>query len=323
MKQVLKHYTREISIAIAIAIMTIIFGIINPIYVSGDNLIDIINQAIIYGLMAAGMTGIIIIGGIDLSVGSALALVAVCVSTLAVAGLHPVLCIVAGLLIGLLLGTINGLLVAKLKLQPFIATLGTMSTYRGVAYLLCDARPILNVPTSYRVLVDGKIIGFFRISVVIFLVFVVILHIMLKKTRLGSYIYAVGGNEEAARLSGVKVEKTKILTFGIGMLGTALAAIIQIGKLGVGDSTSGMGYELDAIAAVAIGGTSMAGGRGTIIGTFLGAILFAGLRVGMIVAGVSTFWQYVARGVVILIAAYIEIAQSNIQLRKITKLANQ
>ena len=120
MKQVLKHYTREISIAIAIAIMTIIFGIINPIYVSGDNLIDIINQAIIYGLMAAGMTGIIIIGGIDLSVGSALALVAVCVSTLAVAGLHPVLCIVAGLLIGLLLGTINGLLVAKLKLQPLL-----------------------------------------------------------------------------------------------------------------------------------------------------------------------------------------------------------
>ena len=135
---------------------------------------------------------------------------------------------------------------------------------------------------------------------------------MLRKTRLGSYVYAIGGNEEAARLSGVKVDKIKIAIYSIGMLGTALAAIIQLGKLGAGDSTTGTGYELDAIAAAAIGGTSMAGGRGTIIGTLLGAILFAGLKVGLIVAGVDTFWQYVARGVVILIAAYIEIAQSRI-----------
>ena len=198
-----------------------------------------------------------------------------------------------------------------------------MSTYRGIAYLLCDARPILNVPTSYRVLVDGKIIGFFRISVVIFLVFVVILHIMLRKTRLGSYIYAVGGNEEAARLSGVKVEKTKILTFGIGMLEQRLPLLSRSANWAseIRPPVWDMSWmqSLLSLSAVRVWG----GGRGTIIGTFLGAILFAGLRVGMIVAGVSTFWQYVARGVVILIAAYIEIAQSNIQLRKITKLANQ
>jgi ribose transport system permease protein len=319
MRQIFRNYSRELSIGIAIALMTLIFGLINPIYVSADNLIDIINQAIIYGLMAAGMTGIIVIGGIDLSVGSALALIAICVSSLTVLGLHPILCVVAGLLIGLILGGINGVLVAKLKLQPFIATLGTMSIYRGVAFLLVDARPVLNVPMAYRLLVDGKIVGFLRISVILFLLFAFILHIVLKKTRLGSYVYAIGGNEEAARLSGVKVDKTKITIFSIGMLGTALAAIIQVGKLGVGDSTTGTGYELDAIAAVAIGGTSMAGGRGTIIGTFLGAVLFAGLKVGMIVAGVSTFWQYVARGLVILLAAYIEIAQSNISLKKITK----
>lgn len=319
MKQLFKNYNREMSIGIAIVIMFIIFGVINPIYLSGDNLIDIVNQAIIYGLMALGMTGIIIVGGIDLSVGSALALIGVCVSMLAVAGLPPILCVLIGLFIGLVLGGINGTLVAKMKLQPFIATLGTMSIYRGVAFLMCDARPILNVPMDYRLLVDGKIIGFFRISVVIFLIFAFILHVLMKKTRLGSYVYAIGGNEEAARLSGVMVEKIKIAIFAIGMMGTALASIIQIGKMGVGDSTTGMGYELDAIAAVAIGGTSMAGGRGTIVGTLLGAILFAGLKVGMIVSGVDVFWQYVARGVVILFAAYIENVQNNIALKKLEK----
>ena len=315
MKQLIRHYNRELTIGIAIALMFLLFGSINPIYVSGDNLIDILNQSIIYGLMALGITGIIITGGIDLSVGSALAVISVCVSFMTVNGFHPILCIIGGLILGLILGGINGVLVAKMKLQPFIATLGTMSIYRGAAYLLSDAKPILGVPIDFRSLVDGKIIGFLRISVVIFLVFALILHIILKKTRLGSYVYAIGGNEEAARLSGVVVDRIKIAIYSIGMLGTALAGIIQLGKLGAGDSSTGAGYELDAIAAAAIGGTSMAGGRGTIIGTLLGAILFAGLKVGLIVVGVDTFWQYVARGVVILIAAYLEVAQRNIASR--------
>lgn len=317
MKQLLKNYNREVSVMVAIAIMFLVFGLINSIYVSPDNLVDILNQANIYGLMALGVTGIIITGGIDLSLGSALALVAILISKLAVTGLNPVLCLISGILMGLVFGGINGLLVAKLKLQPFVATLGTMSIYRGAAYLIAQGRPILNIPVNYRLFVDGKVFWYIRVSIIIFILFAIFLDIILRKTRLGSYIYAIGGNEEASRLSGVNVEKIKIAIYSIGMVGIALAAMIQIGKLGAGDSTTGNGYELDAIAAAAIGGTSMAGGRGTIIGTVLGAILFAGLKVGLIVAGVDTFWQYVARGVVILIAAYLEIAQNNFQSRKL------
>lgn len=319
MKKLFKQYNREMSLVIAIAAMFLIFGLINSIYVSPDNIIDIVNQATIYGLMAVGITGIIISGGIDLSVGSALALIAVVIGDLAVSGVHPALCLIIGLVFGFMLGLVNGLLVAKLSLQPFIATLGTMSIYRGAAYLLTSGVPVLGVPESFRDFTDGEIVWFIRISVIIFFLFAIIAHVVLRKIRLGSYIYAIGGNEEAARLSGVKVDLNKILIYGIGMMGTALAAMIQLGKLGTGDPTTGQGYELNAIAAAAIGGTSMAGGRGSIVGTVLGAILFAGLKIGLIVAGVDTFWQYVATGLVIIIAAYIEVVQNKISLAAITK----
>jgi len=319
MKRLFSLYNREISVGIAIVIMFIIFSLINVIYISPDNLIDIVNQSIIYGLMALGVTGIIIIGGIDLSMGSALALVVVLVSKLSVAGFPPITCLIIGLLFGLVLGYINGILVAKLRLQPFIATLGTMSLYRGMALLIAGGLPILNIPDAYRRFVDARIIWYVRVSVIIFIIFAIFLHILLKKTRFGNYVFAIGGNEEASRLSGVKVEKVKIAMYSIGMLGTTLAAMIMIGKMGAGDSTTGVGYELDAIAAAAIGGTSMSGGRGTIVGTLLGALLFASLRIGLIVAGVDPFWQYVARGIVILIAAYLEIAQGNIMILRRTK----
>jgi ribose transport system permease protein len=203
-------------------------------------------------------------------------------------------------------------LVTKLKLQPFIATMGTMSVYRGLAYVVTNGYPVLGVSPIYRKMVDGEIGPFIRISVIVFFVFAVIMFIVLRKTRLGTYVYAVGGNEEATRLSGVNIDRTKILIFALGMLGTALAAMIQVGKLGTGDPTTGNGYELNAIAAAAIGGTSMAGGRGNVFGTVLGAILFAALKVGLIVLGVDTFYQYIATGLVIIVAAYIEVVQTQI-----------
>jgi ribose transport system permease protein len=265
--------------------------------------------------MGIGITGIIITGGIDLSVGSALALIGVVTARLAVAGVHPVFCLVFGLSFGLFLGTINGLLVTKLKLQPFIATMGTMSIYRGFAYVVTRGIPVLGIPHSYRLFIDGEILPFVRISVVIFFLFAVFMHIILKRTRLGTHVYAIGGNIEATRLSGVRVALNQTAIFALGMCGTALAALIQIGKMGTGDPTTGMGWELNAIAAAAIGGTSMAGGRGNVFGTVLGAILFASLRVGLIVMGVDMFYQFIATGVVIIFAAAIEIMQSNISTK--------
>lgn len=312
MNKFMKKNSRELSIVLAILIMGIVFGIIDPIYLSGSNIQDIFEQSIIYGLMAIGMTAVIIIGGIDLSVGSSLALICVVVSIAAVAGVNPILCIILGLVIGGLLGLINGILVAHLKLQPFIATLGTMSVYRGIAYLVSGGYPILSVPNAYRSVINGQMAGLVRTSTIFFIAFAIIMHIIMSKLRLGTYIYAIGGNEEAARLSGIRINKIKVKIYAIAMIGTGLAAMIQVARLGTGDPTTGQGYELNAIAAVAIGGTSMAGGRGTVVGTLLGSILFAGLRNGLIVSNVATFWQYVATGVVIVIAAYIEVIQKNL-----------
>lgn len=309
MKMFIKRNTRELSIVVAIIVMGIIFGIHQPIYLSLSNIKDIFEQSIIYGLMAIGMTAVIITGGIDLSVGSALALICVIISMAAVAGVSPILCLLLGLVSCLVLGALNGVLVAKLKLQPFIATLGTMSVYRGVAYLLSKGYPILNVPPVYRNTINHSIGGAVKVSAIFFIAFAVFMYVIMTKLKIGTYIYSIGGNEEAARLSGIKLDSVKIFVYAIAMIGTGLAAMIQVASLGTGDPTTGQGYELNAIAAVAIGGTSMAGGRGTVAGTVLGAILFAGLRNGLIVSNVATFWQYVATGVVIIIAAYIEVIQ--------------
>ena len=320
MKKLFKKYNREFSVLIALCGLVIVFGMINPIYVSGGNLTDIVSQAVIYGMMGLGMTFVIISGGIDLSVGSAFALIGVIIAKLAVANIPPILVVLVGILTGFLLGSINGYLTSVMKLQPFIATMGTMSVFRGIAYVISNGLPILKVPKAFRSFVDGIVFGNIRISVFLFIALAIIFWLILSKTRFGTYIYAIGGNEESARLSGIYVNKNKTLIYGIGMIGTAMAAIVQIGKLGTGEASAGQGYELNAIAAVAIGGASMAGGRGGIIGTVLGSILFSALRVGLIVSGVETFYQYIATGLVIVFAAYIEIIQTKINEKKDNKI---
>lgn len=312
MKSFYRNYRREISVFFAIIVAFVLFSILEPSYFTASNLTTIIAQSVTYGLMGIGMTAIIITGGIDLSIGSALALIASISAQLAKAGVSiPIWILVCGLL-GFLMGAFNGFLISKLKLQPFIATMGTMSIYRGLAYVITGGFPVLGVPRNYRNVFNLRINSYMTIAVVIFFVFAIVMTIVLKKTRLGAHTYAIGGNEEASRLSGVKVDFTKIMIYGLGMLGTMLAAMIMIGRLGTGDPSTGQGYEMEAIAAAAIGGTSMAGGRGNVFGTVLGAILFSALKVGLIVMGVDTFYQFIVTGVVIIFAAYLEIVQGNL-----------
>lgn len=310
MKKFYHKYRREFSTLVAIIITFAFFGIMNSAYFSVANISTIVTQSVTYGLMGIGMTCVIITSGIDLSVGSALALIACVAAQLAKAGLPIPIWIVLCLAIGFVLGSINGFLISSLHLQPFVATMGTMSIYRGVAYVITGGFPVLSVPKSYRNVFNRSIAPNVSISVIIFFLFAVIMTVIMKKTRLGNYVYAIGGNEDAARLSGVRVVFTKTVTYGMAMLGTTLAAMILVGRLGTGDPSTGQGYELDAIAAAAIGGTSMAGGRGNIFGTVLGAILFSALKCGLITLGVDTFYQYIVTGIVIVIAAYLEIVQN-------------
>ncbi|MDD2957129.1 MAG: ABC transporter permease [Lachnospiraceae bacterium] len=316
MKAIYRKYRREWSVLIALFVTIILFSILEPSYLSATNVATIITQSVTYGLMGIGMTCVVITGGIDLSVGSALALVACIGAQLAKAEVPIPIWVLICLGFGFLLGVFNGFLVGKLKLQAFIGTMGTMQIYRGIGYVITGGYPVLNVPRSYRNVFNFKLTSTITFSVVVFFLFAVVITFVLKKTKIGSYAYAVGGNEDAARLSGVRVERTKMLIYGIGMMGTTLAALIMISRLGTGDPSTGQGYELDAIAAAAIGGTSMAGGRGNIFGTVIGAVLFSALKVGLVVMGVDTFYQYIVTGVVIVIAAYIEIIQGTMLAKK-------
>ena len=281
MSNFVKSKKRELVVIVAICIMACIFTILNPIYMTGKNFLSIMQQATINGILAIGMTYAIISGGIDLSIGCTFAIVIVTVGKMTVSGLNPVLEILLGILLGAAMGAINGLLITKMKLQPFIATLGTMSVYRGIAYVVTGGWPVLDIPDAFRTLLSKRIssLGGVNIYMFIFFAVAIVAGIVLAKTKFGNYIYAVGGNEEAAKLSGVNVDRAKIKAYAV----TGVCA--------------------------AIGGTRMAGGKGTILGTVFGAILLAALKIGLIVLNVDTFWQYIVTGIIIIIAAYFEFIQ--------------
>ncbi|MGL4653325.1 ABC transporter permease [Cetobacterium sp.] len=303
---------REIGIIVALILMTILFTAIDPIYINPSNILDIIDQSVINGLLAIGITFTIITGGIDLSIGSTLAIVIVIIGEFLVKGMNPFLAFTLGIFLGFILGAINGLIISKMKLQPFIVTLGTMSIYRGLAYTITGGWPVLNIPDNFRLMVDGTIFGIIPKSIIGLFLLGVMGYFILKRTTIGTYIYAIGGNEEATRLSGVNINRNKLIAYGLSGMGAALAGLVLLARLGTAEPTAGQGYELNAIAAAAIGGTSLAGGKGGIYGTVLGAVLLSALKVGLVVAGVDTFWQFIATGLIIIIASYSEVIQAKL-----------
>lgn len=315
LKDIINKKQRELVVVVAIVLLTAVFTALYPAYFSWNTFTQILQQATINGIIAIGMTFAIISGGIDLSVGSVFAIIIVAVGSFTAGGLNPILAAVAGAVLGGLIGSINGFLITKMNLQPFIATLGTMSVFRGVAYVITGGWPVLNIPDSFRDMFNHKIVQGVPNSVILMLILAVIMSIVLNKTRFGNYLYSVGGNEEAAKLSGVNVDRTKIIGYIICGICAAFAGMVMLASLGTGEPAAGEGYELDAIAAAAIGGTRMAGGKGTILGTVLGAILLAALKIGMILLNVDTFYQYIATGVIIVLAAYFEFIQD-----KVTKM---
>ena len=275
------------------------------------NFLTVFQQMVLNGLLAVGIMFAILTGGIDLSIGCTFAIVGIVVASICVSGINPFVAIIIGLAVGALLGFFNGFLVNNLKLQPFIATLGTMSLYRGIAYVVTGGVPVTNVPASFRSIFNGQFPGGIRYYVVVMVAVFIIAHIILSKTRTGDYLYSVGGNEEAAKLSGVNTKKTKYIAYIASGVCTAVAGMVMLASLGSAEATAGTGYETDAIAAAAIGGTSMAGGRGTAFGTFCGALLLAILKVGMVVISVDSFWQYVVTGLIIVVASYFEFAKDD------------
>jgi ribose transport system permease protein len=253
------------------------------------------------------MTFVILTGGIDLSVGSILALSGAVTATLLAAGVDPVLAVAAGLAVGAILGAFNGLIISKGKVAPFIATLATMTIFRGLTLMFTDGKPVtgLGDSTFFQMLGKGYFMGI-PVPAITMMISFVILYLILKKTTFGRRVYAVGGNEEAAILSGIKADRIKIYVYSLTGFLSALAGVILMSRLNSAQPTAGSMYELDAIAAVVLGGTSLTGGRGWIVGTLIGALIIGVLNNGLNLLGVSSFFQQVVKGGVILLAVLMD-----------------
>ncbi|WP_415426307.1 ABC transporter permease subunit [Staphylococcus borealis] len=292
---------------IGLILLIIVVSILNPSFLDLSNLLNLLRQISINGLIAFGMTFIILTGGIDLSVGSILALSSAFIALMITSGVDPIIALIIGVLIGFILGAVNGLLVTKGNMAPFIATLATMTIFRGLTLVITDGNPITNLGDSYLFQLFGKgyFIGIPVPAVTMIIVFIILL-IILQKTTFGRHTYAIGGNEVAAKISGIKVNKIKIFIYGISGLISALAGGILTSRLNSAQPTAGMSYELDAIAAVVLGGTSLTGGKGRIVGTLIGVLIIGVLNNGLNLLGVSSFYQQVVKGVVILIAVLID-----------------
>jgi ribose transport system permease protein len=301
------HYGRQLGTLSGLLGLIVVLWILTPHFLTVSNLLNVAQQATIIAIIAVGMTFVIITGGIDLSVGSVLAFAGVVMANALQSGLPLPLALLIGLGVGLLCGVINGLLITVGRLPPFIATLGMMSVARGAALMFTEGRPISGFSEGFRSIATGEILRI-PAPVVIMIVVYLIAHFVLKRTKLGRYTYAIGGNEEAALLSGINVRLNKTLVYGIAGLLSGLAAILLTARLNSAQPIAGMNYELDAIAATVIGGTSLLGGEGTVSGTLIGALIMAVLRNGLNLLSVSSFFQQVVIGSVIIFAVLIDMA---------------
>lgn len=296
---------RDAGTLIGLIIIMAVFAALVPGFLSERNLINILQQSSINACIALGMTLVIISGGIDLSVGPTAAVAAVLTAALLVTGVPVPVALLAGLGIGAFCGLVNGVLVAYVGLQPFIVTLGTLSTYRAIALIYTGGNPVLGVPQGFRSLFNGNVAGIPN-SVIIVAVVAFGAWVLLKKTPIGEYLLAVGGNEEASYVAGVPIALTKITAYVISGVLAALASFILIGRLGAAEPILGNLWELDAIAAAAIGGASLMGGKGSIVGTILGAIILGAMRNGLTLMNVQAFYQLLATGLIILVAMMID-----------------
>lgn len=293
---------------VLLTILTSSFGgpdFFQSTFLNWSNISQVIRALSFIAIMAVGQSPVIIAGGIDLSVGSILGFSGVVSAVLLNDGMGITLAVLLGLLAGLMCGLVNGLLVTQAKLPPFIATLGMMSIARGLAFALTGGETIRNLPSGFLALGQNEILNV-PIPIIILAIVAVVVGFLLKYSRPGRYVYAIGGNEEAAVYSGVNVRVVKLAVYSLCGLAAGIAGVLFTSRFGVGQSTAGLGYELDVIAAAVIGGISLSGGRGTILGAVIGSLLMGILRNGLVLLNVSAYWQQVAIGLVIVLAVVLD-----------------
>lgn len=302
-----KEIISKLGPLIGLILLIIVVSIMNPSFLTISNIFNVLRQVSISAIIAFGMTFVILTGGIDLSVGSTLALTGAVAASLLAGGTDPIVSMGVALILGLILGAFNGLIITKGKVAPFIATLATMTIYRGLTLVYSNGKPIsgLGDHASFQLFGKGYLLGI-PIPVITTIIAFAVLAFILHKTTFGRRVYAVGGNEEAAKLSGINADLVKIAVYAISGFMASLSALILTSRLNSAQPTAGESYELDAIAAVVLGGTSLNGGKGWIFGTLIGALIIGVLNNGMNLIGVSSFWQQVVKGIVILLAVLLD-----------------
>ena len=304
--RLLKQATRTTAFypLVGLVVVSIVMVFASSSFLSAGNITNIIRQVSINALIAVGMTFVILTGGIDLSVGAVMALASTVAAGLMASGLNGVAALLICLVVGVAFGVANGVFVAFACMPPIIVTLATMGIARGLGLIYTGGYPISGLPAWVNWFGEGRVVGL-QAPILIMLAVYICGWIVLERTAFGRYVYAIGGNEVATRLSGVRVARSKLLVYAISGLAASIAALVLTGRLMSGQPNAGQGFELDAIAAVVLGGTSIAGGRGSLIGTLLGALLLGVLNNGLNMVGVNPYVQTVVKGVIILIAIFI------------------
>jgi inositol transport system permease protein len=301
----IKSILSKYGILLVLIFMVVLMSLLDDSFLKGQNLLNIVRQMSFVGIVAMGVTMVIITTGIDLSSGSVIALVSVVAAGMAHPGEPLIVSILVGLAIGASTGFVNGLITAKGRIPSFIATLGMMTAARGLALLISGGRPISNLSEGFIFMGKGEI-GGIPFPILIFILIGLTTHFLLSKTKFGKYTYALGGNEQAARICGINVDRYRIMIYTYAGLLSAIAGIMLTARISAGQPSMGINYELDAIAAAVIGGTSLSGGIGTIPGTVVGVLIIGVLNNGLDLLNVSSYWQQILKGTIIVSAVLID-----------------
>lgn len=303
----MKAIVKKSGSLIGLVLLFVVIACLNSSFIDPGNLKNLLRQVSINALISFGMTFVILTGGIDLSVGSILALSSALMGSFIVGGMDPILAIVVACLIGAALGAVNGLVITYGRVAPFIATLATMTIFRGLTLVYTNGNPISGLTEDEAFLEFGQ--GYFMelpVPAIMMLIMFGLLYFILHKTPLGRKTYAVGGNEKVSFIAGIKINRIKIFAYTVTGMLCGLAGAILTSRLNSAQPTAGTGYELDAIAAVVLGGTSLSGGKGRIVGTLIGALIIGTLNNGLNILNVSSFYQQVVKGIVILLAVLMD-----------------
>jgi len=294
---------KKMSLYLAFIVIFLVFSLINPSFITLNNILNIIVQSSIIAIIGVGQTLVILTGGIDLSVGSIVAFVGIATGLMLKAGMPLAYALIIAILIGMVLGMLNGIVVSYGRVPSFIATLGMMGVARGGALALNSGKPVAGLQAGFEKIATTSI-GTIPIFVFYCVAIYATIYVLLEHTKFGRHVYAIGGNTVAARLSGVRVKRVEALVYVIAGIFAAMGAIMLTARLNYATPIAGSGYELDTIAAVVIGGTSLSGGQGKIIGTLVGALMLGMLKNGLTICNVAAYYQQIIIGVVIIMAVF-------------------